>query len=154
MRCYCGSMLRTRCRRWPTAVRTQLTSSARRGSYDGSWNPDPQPQCSPSLLPGIIHQSCRHIVLDPSPCIAPSDPNQKLQAVGRHGHAGGGHQGLQGEHHGPRPVGVHSPSVRNNDLRLLLRVMGKLVLWLKTGKRERKMWRDQRNQESDGDGWK
>jgi hypothetical protein len=32
-------------------------------------------------------------------------------------------------------------------------MMGKLVLRVKTGKRERKMWRDQRNQESVGDGW-
>jgi hypothetical protein len=40
--------------------------------------PDPNPQGSPSLLPGIIHQSCRHIVLDPSPYIAPCDPNKEL----------------------------------------------------------------------------
>ena len=29
--------------------------------------------------------------------------------MGRHGYSGGGHQGLKGEHHGPRPVEVHHP---------------------------------------------
>ena len=62
--------------------------------------PDPHPQGCPSLLPGIIHQGSWHNVPDPSPCIAPCYANQELQAVGRHGHAGGGNRGQQGEHHG------------------------------------------------------
>ena len=49
------------------------------------------------------------------------------------------------------------PSVRNRDLRFSDRVMaiiGKFVLSVKTGKRERNMWSVKMNQESSGEGWK